>query len=139
MSRVLPNQTNITPTDTFFLKANVSTLVVGNIEARSIYTSSLTAGIGNISTLNANTISTNILTTESISSQYTETNYAEISTIFVLNGFISSFITNNVILDGNTLDTGGQGSGSVLLLNGLPIATGSSTLSSIQDWSFVDW
>lgn len=136
MSRVLPNQTNITPTDAFFLRANISTLVVNNLQASNVITQGLTAGVGNISTLNANTISTNTFTSESISSQYTETNYALISTIFVLNGFISSFITNNIILDGNTLDTGGAGTGSVLLLNGLPIATGSSTLSSLQDWSF---
>ena len=136
MSRVLPNQTNATPTDAFFLRANVSTLVVNNLSA-----SNITALTGTISTLGTDFIesayvSTGYLQVDSISSQYTETNFAEISSIFVLNGFISSFITNNIILDGNTLDTGGAGFGSVLLLNGLPIATGSSTLSSIQDWSF---
>lgn len=136
MSRVLPNQTNITPTDAFFLRANVSTLVVGNIQANNISTTTFSAGTGNISTLNAEYISTSYLQTDSISSQYTETNFAEISTILCLNGLISSFRTNNVILDGNTLDTGGGGFGAVLLLNGLPIATGTSSLSSIQDWSF---
>jgi len=136
MSRVLPNQTNITPTDAFFLRANVSTLVVNNLSA-----SNITALTGSISSLTNNYlesdfISTTLLEADSISSLNLETNYAEISSIFVLDGFISSFITNNIILDGNTLDTGGQGSGAALLLNGLSIAKGTSSLSSIQDWSF---
>lgn len=133
---LLGKQTNVTPHDYFFLLANVSTLTADGIRAKTISTGTLTAGTANIQTVNTDFISTNYLLAQSISSQNTETNYAEISTIFCLNGLISSFKTNNVILDGNTLDTGGAGFGAVLLLNGLPIATGTSSLSSIQDWSF---
>lgn len=133
---VLGNQTNISQRDYFFLLANVSSLTADGIRAKSVSTGTLTAGIANIQTVNTDFISTNYLLAQSISSQNTETNYAEISTIFCLNGLISSFKTNNIVLDGNTLDTGGGGFGAVLLLNGLPIATGTSSLSSIQDWSF---
>jgi len=138
---LLGNQTNISQKDYFFLLANVSTLKANSIEALSISTGSLTANTGLFQTFSASTIntlylSTNYIQAESISSQNTETNYLEVSTALILAGAVSSLVTNNVVLDGNTLDTGGAGFGAVLLLNGLPIATGTSSLSSIQDWSF---
>ena len=133
---LLGNQTNITQNDYFFIRANVSTLKAGNIEANSITCSTLTAQIGNIGVTNTNFISTNYVATENLSSQNLEANNAIFSSMFSLQGLISSFTTNNIVLDGNFIDTGGAGFGAVLLLNGLPIATGSSNLSSIQDWSF---
>ena len=54
----------------------------------------------------------------------------------VLAGNISSIITNNITLDGNTLDTGGAGLGAQLLLNGVPIATGGGGFSTLADWSY---
>ena len=135
------NQTNITQKDYFFLLANVSTLTANNIRANTIQTStlttsSLTANVGLIDTIDANYISTNLVDTFTLSSQNLEANFGFVSSLEVLGGFVSSLITNNIVLDGNYIDTGGQGFGAVLLLNGLPIATGSSTLSSIQDWSY---
>jgi hypothetical protein len=138
---LLGNQTNITQKDFFFLLANVSSLNANTIQANTVLanttsTGTLQAGVGDIVSLTNLSLSTNYILAESISSQNTETNYLEVSTAAILFGNISSIVTNNITLDGNTIDTGGVGFGAVLLLNGLPIATGSSTLSSIQDWSF---
>jgi len=133
---LLGNQTNITQKDFFFLLANVSTLTANNIKTNSISTGSITAGEAEISTLNTFFVSTGFLEADSISSLNLEANYTEFSTSAILFGNISSIVTNNITLDGNTIDTGGAGFGAVLLLNGLPIATGTSSLSSIQDWSF---
>ena len=133
---LLGNQTNITPKDYFFLLANVSTLKANNIQALSVSTGTLGAGIANINLVDSLGISTGYLQVDSISSLYTETNYLEVSSAAILAGNISSIITNNITLDGNTIDTGGAGFGAILLLNGLPIATGTSSLSSIQDWSY---
>jgi hypothetical protein len=133
---LLGNQTNITQKDFFFLLANVSTLTANNIQANNISTGNLIAGEAEISTINTFFVSTGFLEADSISSLNLEANYTEFSTAAILFGNISSIVTNNITLDGNTLDTGGLGVGSVLLLNGLPIATGTSSLSSIQDWSF---
>lgn len=133
---LLGNQTNITQKDFFFLLANVSTLTANNIQANNISTGNLIAGEAEISTINTFFVSTNFLEADSISSLNLEANYSEFSTSAILFGNISSIVTNNITLDGNTIDTGGVGFGAVLLLNGLPIATGTSSLSSIQDWSF---
>lgn len=85
------------------------------ITANTIVTSTINAQVGNISSLN-------------LSSIYA--NYAQVST-----GYISSISTTSITLDGNTIDTAGSGFGSVLLLNGIPIAT-TSNLSSIADWAY---
>ena len=125
----------------FFLLAEASTIVANNIVAKNVSTLTLDSGTikaTDISTTNiqADYVSTFYIDTQVLSSFEIESDFAQISSLVSLNAQISSLVTNNIILDGNTLDTGGQGFGSVLLLNGLPIATGSSTLSSIQDWSF---
>lgn len=133
---VLQNQTSVNKTDFFFLLANVSTLTAQEIKANQISTGKLYAGQANISSLVANDISANTIEALSISSQNLEANYSEFSSIFSLQGLISSFTTNNIVLDGNFLDTGGAGLGAQLLLNGVPIATGASSFSSIADWSY---
>ena len=124
--------------DTYlFLLANVSTLNAQNI-------SSLTANIGlaNITTIKNNELDTEFLSsfsinTDTLSSQNLEANFAFISEATVLGGFISSLITNNVVLDGNSIDTGGAGAGATLLLNGFPIVTGGlSSFSTLADWAY---
>ena len=49
---------------------------------------------------------------------------------------ISTIQTTQVVLDGNTLDTAGAGVGAVLLLNGIPIVTTSTSISSLVEWSY---
>lgn len=148
---VLQNQTSLNGKEFFFLTANISSLKVKSLEANNIVSKTLLVDQGTISSLNNNVLNTNTISagtaqvnflstfyidTSVISTLDVESDYAFVSSLEVLAGNISSIVTNNITLDGNTLDTGGSGFGSVLLLNGLPIATGSSTLSSIQDWSF---
>jgi hypothetical protein len=134
-------QTNINQKNYFFLLANVSTLTADNIVAKSISTNTLEANIGEFSTIQTYNLSTgnihaDFIDVHSISSLNLEANYFENSTSAILFGNISSIVTNNITLDGNTIDTGGAGFGAVLLLNGLPIATGTSSFSSIQEWSY---
>lgn len=143
----LTNQVSANNKDFFFLLANISSLKVNSLEASNVNVSkTLTANQSLLSSLQTNNISTSFIQSEFVSTFYIdaqivstfdlEANFANVSTLACLNGSISSITTNNITLDGNTLDTGGQGFGAVLLLNGLPIATGTSSLSSIADWSF---
>ena len=90
---LLPSATNYTQDDCFFLRANISSLTVGTVNAITISTVNLSAS--NLSAI----------------------------TLTALNGTISSISTTSITLDGNTLDTGGAGFGATLLLNGVPIAT----------------
>jgi len=48
---------------------------------------------------------------------------------------VSTITTNQITLDGNTLDTSGTGGTASLLLNGLAIASVSTISSSIANWS----
>jgi len=121
----------------FFLLANVSTLT-----ANSISTLTLNSGFANITTikskeLDSEFVSSFAINTDTISSQNLEANFAFISEATVLGGFISSLVTNNILLDGNSLDTGGAGAGATLLLNGFPIVTAAlSSFSSLSDWAY---
>jgi hypothetical protein len=136
------NQVSANQKDFFFLLANVSTLTTNNLIAKNISTNSLLANTAVISSLTGNyavfeDISCNTIEANSISSLNLEANFAEFSSILCLDGLISSIVTTNVLLDGNTLDTGGQGAGAVLLLNGFPIVTGAlSSFSTLADWSY---
>lgn len=136
------NQVSVNSSNYFFLLANVSTLRANEIIAKNISTNSITGGTANFSTVTGirgifNDISCNTLEANSISSLNLETNFAEMSSLVCLDGLISSILTTNVILDGNTLDTGGAGAGAVLLLNGFPIVTGGlSSFSTLADWSY---
>ena len=143
----LTNQVSANSKEFFFLLANISSLKVKSLEASNVTVfNTLTASQSLLSSIQANSISTSYIQSDMISSFYIDTqvistfdiesDFGNISTLVSQNGNISSIVTNNITLDGNTLDTGGVGVGSVLLLNGLPIATGTSSLSSIQDWSF---
>lgn len=57
-------------------------------------------------------------------------------TLYYPISILSSISTTSITLDGNTLDTAGQGIGAELLLNGVPIATASTLASSILTWSY---
>ena len=107
---LLPSATNYTQEDSFFLRANISSLNVGTINAGTISTINLSA-----SNLSAGTLSA--------------------TTLFALDATISSISTTSITLDGNTLDTGGGGFGATLLLNGVAIAT-TSNISSLTDWAY---
>jgi hypothetical protein len=87
-------------------------------------------GSVNSSTINANTIIVSTINAQTTNTSSIYAEYARISS-----GFISSISTTSITLDGNTIDTAGSGFGSVLLLNGIPIAT-TSNLSSIADWAY---
>lgn len=63
-------------------------------------------------------------------------NYVSSEAIDVEQSYISSIRTTSINLDDNLLDTAGAGAGAVLLLNGIPIATTSTSISSLTDWSF---
>lgn len=136
------NQVAINKDKFFFLLANFSTLTADNIIAKSISTNTITGGSATFSTIkaelaNLSAINTFYVNAENISSQYTETNYALISSLNCLDGNISSIVTNNIVLDGNFIDTGGAGAGATLLLNGFPIVTGAtSSFSTLADWSY---
>ena len=51
------------------------------------------------------------------------------------NATLSTITTNQITLDGNTLDTTGTGGTASLLLNGLAIASVSTISSSVANWS----
>ena len=133
---VLGNQTNISQDTYFFLRANVSTLTADQVQAKSISTiglraSTIYADYGQITNL-----STVYIDAQTVSTFDLETDFAFISSAAILAGNISSINTNNITLDGYTLDTGGAGLGAQLLLNGVPIATGGGGFSTLADWSY---
>lgn len=106
---LLPGATNYSPTEAYFLFANISTAKFQNIVANSV-----TAPVGNFE--NLSTVSTALI------------NAPE--------GFISTAYCKSINLDDNilTTDTGGGGE---LLLNGIPIAT-AQNLSTIGDWALFE-
>ena len=112
---VLPCATNQNLTQAYFLLANVSSLNVNF----------LSTGTTTASTINVNFLSTGTTTAGFMSTTFLQAKDAA----------ISSISTTNITLDGNTIDTAGSGFGSVLLLNGVPIAT-LNDISSITDWSY---
>lgn len=137
---------------------NISTTgtitVAGDINAVNISTGSLT--VGDISTTGSigvagDITALNITATDTINSYFNNSQYltsaqAVLPEIAGSNAFfydvtsernfLSSIVTNSINLDNNFLDTGGAGEGAVLLLNGYAIATISTSISSLQDWSF---
>lgn len=135
---LLSKQTNITPNDYFFQLANVSSLVSNNISAITVR-----AGLGsfdNISSLNissgslaAGSISTGFLAVTAIETASIVKAY-EFSSVFTYadEGTVSTLFTQHIILDQATLDVIG---GTVLLLNGNPIATTNVAISSLSDWA----
>jgi len=143
---VLINSVSANQKEFYFLLANASTITANNVNAKNISTGNLQAGyasidslssiVGDIDTLYTNLISTNFVEANYISTTFLEANICEFSSIVALTGIISSISTTNIVLDGNTLDTGGAGVGAQLLLNGIPIATGSATFSTLADWSY---
>ena len=136
------NQVSVNKKDFFFLLANVSTLTAKNISTVSIAAdtgtfSTIQVGTGDADKLYANFLSTGIADLYNVSTQNLEADFGFVSTFQALAGNISSLTTNNIVLDGNYLDTGGAGAGATLLLNGFPIVTGAvSSFSTLSDWSY---
>lgn len=141
-------QTQVNKDKYFFLLANVSTLTADNIFAKNISSLALQTGDfkasqGLISSFRATdyistaTFDADRVDAHTVSSMNLEANFAFISEATVLGGFISSLTTNNIVLDGNSIDTGGAGAGATLLLNGFPIVTTAlSSFSSLSDWAY---
>ena len=159
---VLPNQTNATPGDAFFWTVTASTITAKTFSSDRVLTDTLSTGsitVGAISTTGSIVVSgditaQNLTATDTLTSyfanfQYAATvdganigglliasNIAGYDTIFYPQAVMSTISTSHIILDGNQLDTGGAGLGAVLLLNGIPIATTSTSISSLTEWSF---
>ena len=136
------------------------------VASNTIQTNNLSTGslsVGTISTsgsiiVSGNINALNITASDTLTSYFNNSQYATVSQIFTApgvaiipelsgnfavftgvgcsNAFISSVQTTNILLDGNSLDTGGAGVGAVLLLNGYPIATTSTSISSLTEWSY---
>jgi len=132
----LPSQSWITPNNPLFLLANISSLTASDIKANSIETNTLSTGAATISSIQGTEGGVNIdfAFISSINSDgRIEAN--EFSSIFTYaqEGTVSTLFTQHVILDQATLDVI---NGNTLLLNGVPLATTSTSISSLQDWSF---
>ena len=160
---VLPNQTNATPGDAFFWRVDAEIITAKQFTASStIQTAYLSTGslaVGSISTtgsinVTGNLTALNVTATDSLTTYFANTQYvtsyqgANIHGLLLANqiqgsnlvqfpnAILSSITTTSIRLDGNTLDTAGAGAGSVLLLNGIPIATTNSVVSSLTQWSY---
>jgi len=135
----LPNQTNITPKDAFFLLANASTFNAGNLNVNNLSCGTITAGQANIqtgfySTLRGDLLSANTLHVSSIISDgKIDANVFSSIFTYAFEGTVSTLFTEHIILDQATLDVVG---GNVLLLNGIPLATTSTSISSLEEWSY---
>ena len=133
---VLPSQSWVTPNNPFFLLANVSTLTATNIDAQNVNTNNLSTGSATISSIKGTEGGVNIdfaFISSLNSDGKIEAN--EFSSIFTYaqEGTVSTLFTQHIILDQATLDVI---NGNTLLLNGVPLATTSTSISSLQDWSF---
>jgi hypothetical protein len=158
---VLANQTNATPGDAFFWTVTASTITAKTFSSDRVLTDTLSTGsitVGAISTTGSIVVSgditaQNLTATDTLTSyfanvQYLDTidganigglliasNIAGYDTIFYPRADISTISTSHIILDGNTLDTGGAGLGATLLLNGIPVVTTSTSISSLVQWA----
>jgi len=127
---------------------STGSLIVGGISTTgSIVVAGNLTATGDINALN-------VTATDTLTSYFTNTQYitsyqgANIHSLLLADqiqgsnlvqfpyAILSSISTTSITLDGNTLDTAGQGFGAQLLLNGQPIATASTLTSSILTWSF---
>ena len=141
---LLHNQTSANQKDYFFLLANASTINVGNLNAQSISTNTLAASsitttqliadTFNISSLVAEYISSTVLSVSSIVSDgKIDANIFSSIFTYAFEGTVSTLFTEHIVLDQATLDVVG---GNVLLLNGVPLATTSTSISSLEEWSY---
>ena len=108
---LLPNATNYTPDDVFFVKINASTINVGSISTGTVLARQIVS--------------------EEISSISAQFNTVSSTHIYARDIFTSTISSGTLLLDGNTLTTGGA---STLYFNGYPIAT-VGNISSIAEWS----
>jgi hypothetical protein len=163
---VLANQTNATPGDAFFWTVTASTITAKSFSSDRVLTDTLSTGsltVGGISTTGSIVVAgdvtaQNVTASDTLLSYFNTSqfntvyqilnvpgvaiipelsgNFAVFTGIGCSNAFISSVQTTNILLDGNSIDTGGAGAGAVLLLNGYPIATTSTSISSLTEWSY---
>jgi len=158
---VLANQTNATPGDAFFWRVNASTITAKTFSSDRVLTDTLSTGslsVGSISTTGSIVVSgditaQNVNVVDTLESYFANfeyvatqqganigglliaSNIAGYNTIFYPQAVISTISTSHIILDGNTLDTGGTGLGATLLLNGIPVVTTSTSISSLVQWA----
>ena len=135
----LPNQTNITQGTSFFLLANASTLNSGNVFANNVSTGNLLAGGGTLQNLNFSTLTGSNMNLQNLyvsslqSDGKIDANVFSSIFTYAFEGTVSTLFTEHIILDQATLDVVG---GNVLLLNGIPLATTSTSISSLEEWSY---
>lgn len=119
---LLQNATNFANRDPYFLLANQSTITFQTIQANTVSTGTLQAGIAVVGLVDATSISTQFINcTSSLSTFELQAD----------TGYISSIYNSGINLDGQEITANATD----LLLNGVPIAT-TANLSSIQDWAF---
>ena len=140
----------------FLLKATV--VNTSTLTADQVSTNQLIANNAVINTLAAGDITTsNITNADTLTTYFDNSQYATVgqvlnvlgtanipelggsnatfTSVSMNKGYISSITTNNINLDGNLMNTAGAGIGAVLLLNGYPIATTSTSISTVANWS----
>ena len=129
-----------------------NTISTGSLSVGGISTTGSITVTGSV-TATGDINALNVTATDTLTSYFTNTQYitsyqgANIHGLLLANqiqgsnlvqfpyAILSTISTTSITLDGNTLDTAGQGFGAQLLLNGNPIATASSLTSSILTWS----
>lgn len=128
-----------------------NTLSTGSLVVGAISTTGTITVAGDV-------IATNLTATDTVNSYFNNSQYATVDQILTVpgvaniaelsgtdavfsrglqakEGIISTITTTRISLDGNNLDTAGGGIGAVLLLNGYPVATTSTSISSLVNWS----
>ena len=133
---VLPTQSWITANNPLFLLANISTLTSSEIKANSVLTNTLSTGAATISSIKGTEGGVNIdfafISSLNSDGKIEATEFSSIFT-YAQEGTVSTLFTQHIVLDQATLDVI---NGNTLLLNGVPLATTSTSISSLQDWSF---
>jgi len=132
----LPSQSWITPNNPLFLLANISSLTASDIKANTIETNLLSTGNATISSITGTEGGVNIdfafISSLNSDGKIEANEFSSIFT-FALEGTVSTLFTQHIVLDQAKLDVI---NGNTLLLNGVPLATTSTSISSLQDWSF---
>jgi hypothetical protein len=133
---VLPTQSWITANNPLFLLANISSLTSSEVKANSVLTNTLSTGQATISSIKGTEGGVNIdfafISSLNSDGKIEATEFSSIFT-YAQEGTVSTLFTQHIVLDQATLDVI---NGNTLLLNGVPLATTSTSISSLQDWSF---
>ena len=133
---LLPSQSWVSANNPLFLLANISSLTSDEINAKKINTIGLSTGSATISSITGLEGGVNIdfafVSSLNSDGRIEATEFSSIFT-YANEGTVSTLYTQHIVLDTATLDVIG---GNILLLNGVPIATTSTSISSLTDWSF---